>query len=69
MEDHISEVKSVSSQPWFAEWLKEAIRTEDYQRKHFDKFGYEALLEACRKLGVPVLIQPESKSDSGSKIG
>lgn len=38
------------------ESLAKAIRTESFQLKHFNKFGYEALLEACRKFGAKILI-------------
>lgn len=41
---------------FFNKWIAHAITTEDYQRKHFEKFGYDALLEACRKFGAKVLI-------------
>jgi hypothetical protein len=50
---------------WARDWLSRAIRTEEFQRRHFEKFGYEALVQACEKQGVEVLINPKSKSQSG----
>lgn len=52
-EDHEKDPPN-QKQEWFRDWVLHAIYSIEYQQRHVRKFGYDALVEACRKYDAPI---------------